>query len=156
MKYKFIFERLRTDWSVLTIYERFEQVVSLFISLLLVVIIVAALIGLIESVASLVLTKGYVVHEHGFSVAFGSMMSLLIALEFNHTIFHSIRHRGQIVRVKTVVLIAILGISREYILLDKNIAMPSEIIGLAISVLCLGIVYFILDRRECENSKSDA
>ncbi len=118
-------------------------------------IIIAALIGLTESVVLLILAKGYAFHAHGFTIAFGSMMSLLIALEFNHTIFHSIRHRGQIVRVKTVVLIAILGISREFILMNNKV-MPSEMIGLAISVLCLGIVYYMLDKREAESMTADS
>ncbi|MBU2824558.1 phosphate-starvation-inducible PsiE family protein, partial [Acidithiobacillus ferrooxidans] len=72
--------------------------------------------------------------------------------EFNHTIFHSIQHRGQIVRVKTVVLIAILGISREYILLDAKPLHAAIIVGYGISILCLGIVYYVLDIRESSNS----
>lgn len=86
--------------------------------------------------------------ERSFPAVFGSIMSLLIALEFNHTIFHSIQHSGQIVRVKTVVLIAILGISREYILLDASALHAATIFGYGISILCLGIVYYILDVRE--------
>ncbi|ACH83579.1 phosphate-starvation-inducible PsiE family protein [Acidithiobacillus sp. 'AMD consortium'] len=152
MRNRWFLERLRTNWTVLTIYERFEQIVSLVISLLLSILIMAALWNLISSVAHLINTPGAVVQEDQFPVVFGSIMSLLMALEFNHTIFHSIQHRGQIVRVKTVVLIAILGISREYILLDAKPLHAAIIVGYGISILCLGIVYYVLDIRESSNS----
>jgi uncharacterized membrane protein (DUF373 family) len=112
------------------------------------VIIITALFGLMESVYGLVIKNDLIIGVRGFSVVFGSMMSLLIALEFNHTIFHSVKYKGQIVRVKTVVLIAILSISREYILLDQKDLNGEIIVGYAISLICLGLVYLILDKRE--------
>ena len=148
MRHRWFLERLRTDWTVLTLYERFEQIVSLVISLLLTILILVALWDLVSSIAHLIKTQNNAMQERSFPAVFGSIMSLLIALEFNHTIFHSIQHSGQIVRVKTVVLIAILGISREYILLDARALHAATIFGYGISILCLGIVYYILDVRE--------
>ncbi len=102
MRHRWFLERLRTDWTVLTLYERFEQIVSLVISLLLTILILVALWDLVSGIAHLINTPNNAMQERSFPAVFGSIMSLLIALEFNHTIFHSIQHSGQIVRVKTV------------------------------------------------------
>ena len=155
MKHKWFFEKLRTDWSLLTFYERFEQVVSAAISLLIVIVIAIAFGNVVSNIAYLTVTSSNEVHGNDLSVVFGSIMSLLIALEFNHTIFHSIKHRGQIVRVKTVVLIAILVISREFILLDTKTMGGDTIFAYAISAISLGAVYYILDVREQQNGDGE-
>ena len=76
MRHRWFLERLRTNWTVLTIYERFEQIVSLVISLLLSILILAALWNLIYSVAHLINTPGAAVQEDQFPAVFGSIMSL--------------------------------------------------------------------------------
>jgi uncharacterized membrane protein (DUF373 family) len=148
MKSKRFFENLREEWTFLTFYERFEQIVSLILSMMVVLVILVAVAGVISSIANLNVTQLSTLRGHDFSVVFGSIMSLLIALEFNHTIFNSIQHKGKIVRVKTVVLIAILVIAREFILLDTKTMHGITLFAYAFSVLCLGVVYYILDERE--------
>lgn len=148
MSKKRIFSHLRENWSILTFYERFEQIVSLVLSLIVMTIIFVALLSLINNTIQLSITKMSQLGGHNFSVVFGSIMSLLIALEFNHTIFHSIKHKGQIVRVKTVVLIAILVMAREFILLDSIKLENLAIFAYGFAALCLGLVYFLLDIRD--------
>lgn len=143
-----ISKKLRADWSVLTAYERFEQMFSMAVSLVISIVIIIAFGNFLTHVITLLETKTNDIHNNTFSAIFGSIMSLLIALEFNHTIFHSIKYRGQIVRVKTVVLIAILVIAREFVLLDTESIHSATILAYAISAVCLGIVYYILDVRE--------
>lgn len=143
-----IFHKLRANWSVLTVYERFEQIFSIAISFVIMLVIVLAFGSFLSQVVNLLEIKMINIHNRTFSTIFGSIMSLLIALEFNHTIFHSIKHRGQIVRVKTVVLIAILVIAREFVLLDTGNIHSATVLAYAISAVCLGVVYYILDVRE--------
>ncbi|MBU2841993.1 phosphate-starvation-inducible PsiE family protein, partial [Acidithiobacillus thiooxidans] len=128
--------------------ERFEQIFSIAISFVIMVVIVLAFGSFLSHVVNLLEIKIIDINNRTFSTIFGSIMSLLIALEFNHTIFHSIKHRGQIVRVKTVVLIAILVIAREFVLLDTGNIHSATVLAYAISAVCLGVVYYILDVRE--------
>jgi uncharacterized membrane protein (DUF373 family) len=139
-----IFHKLRANWSVLTVYERFEQIFSIAISFVIMVVIVLAFGSFLSHVVNLLEIKIIDINNRTFSTIFGSIMSLLIALEFNHTIFHSIKHRGQIVRVKTVVLV----IARECVLLDTGNIHSATVLAYAISAVCLGVVYYILDVRE--------
>jgi uncharacterized membrane protein (DUF373 family) len=147
--YPWLFGNLRQRWPILDFYERFEQIVSLVLSFFLILVILSALRGLAQGV------YGLIVHgavsgpaRDAITVIFGNVLSLLIAMEFNHTIFHSIFHRGQIVRVKTVVLIAILAVSRQFIILETEPASPLRILAFAVSVLFLGVVYYLMDKRD--------
>ena len=147
--YPWLFGNLRQRWPILDFYERFEQIVSLALSFVLIMVILFSLWGLVQDVYGLIFHGAVsVASRHAITVIFGDVLSLLIAMEFNHTIFHSIAHRGQIVRVKTVVLIAILAVSRLFIILETEVASPLRVLAFAVSVLFLGVVYYLMDKRD--------
>ncbi len=66
MRHRWFLERLRTNWTVLTLYERFEQIVSLVISLLLTILILVALWDLVSSIAHLINTQNNAMQERSF------------------------------------------------------------------------------------------
>jgi uncharacterized membrane protein (DUF373 family) len=142
----------RDAWPVLTAYERFEQVVSLVLSLLVSALIVVALVHLTFRIALLILYDLVDPAEQEiFQAVFGMVMTLLIALEFNHSILGVLQRRHGIVQLRTVVLIALLALVRKFIVIDASHAAPATILGLAASVLALGAVYWLVrdqDRRE--------
>ncbi|MHB1203479.1 MAG: phosphate-starvation-inducible PsiE family protein [Acidithiobacillus sp.] len=148
--YPWFFGDLRTRWPILDFYERFEQIVAMVLSFFLILVILAALWSLATEVYDLMAHSAVSGFTHdAITIIFGNVLSLLIAMEFNHTIFHSVSHRGQIVRVKTVVLIAILAIARQFIILETEPASSSfRILAFAVSVLFLGIVYYLMDKRD--------
>jgi uncharacterized membrane protein (DUF373 family) len=76
------------------------------------------------------------------------IMSVLIALEFKHSILKVVARIDSIIKVKTVILIAILAISRKFIILDVDKYPPSTIIALSASVLSLGVVYWLMRERD--------
>ena len=83
--------------------------------------------------------------EHGvFQAIFGMIFTVLIALEFNHSILGVLERKESIVQVKTVVLIALLALARKFIILDATKTEPMTIIGLAAAVLALGAVYWFV------------
>jgi hypothetical protein len=77
----------REHWPTLTYYERFEQVVSLVLTALVSLVIVAALAHLLMRVVLLFLF-GLIdpAEQSVFQAIFGMIMTVLIALEFNHSI----------------------------------------------------------------------
>jgi uncharacterized membrane protein (DUF373 family) len=79
------------------------------------------------------------------------IMTLLIALEFNHSIRGVLERRNGIVQVRTVVLIALLALVRKFIIIDTAKIEPVILIGMAAAVLALGAVYWMMrdqDRRD--------
>jgi uncharacterized membrane protein (DUF373 family) len=149
----------RGAWPALTAYERFEQVVSLVLSLLVSALIVAALVHLTFRIALLVLYDlTDPAEQEVFQAVFGMVMTLLIALEFNHSILGVLERRHGIVQVRTVVLIALLALVRKFIVIDAAHAAPATILGLAASVLALGGVYWLVrdqDRRDAAAATDD-
>ena len=109
---------LKKEWKDLTSHERFEQVVSRVIMLFIEVVIVYSLVLVgIELVKDFILSPDFVGAELLQDV-FGSLLTVLILLEFNHSIATSLHNRSGILQARVVVLIAILVVARKIILLD--------------------------------------
>jgi uncharacterized membrane protein (DUF373 family) len=75
------------------------------------------------------------------------VMTLLIAMEFKHSITRVMARRDHIVQVKTVLLVALLAIARKFIILDPAGA-PAQIAALAFALVALGIVYWLMRQRD--------
>jgi uncharacterized membrane protein (DUF373 family) len=140
----------RDNWRTLGFYERFEQVIALTLTTLIAVVVVIATWDLAKAV--FLLTVGGLMDPFEPSVLqtiFGRIMLVLIALEFKHSILRVVAHRGEsIAQVKTVLLIALLAISRKFIVLDAASHPPSTIVALAAVVLALGITYWLVRSRD--------
>ena len=101
-------EEIRAQWRLMTVYERFEQVVALVLSAVIAVIIVVSLIQLIRLVFTLLVMDALNPTDHkAFQLVFGATMTLLIAMEFKHSIVKAALRGKTSSQVKTVILIAI-------------------------------------------------
>ena len=141
-------DALRLQWDVLTFYERFEQLVAHVLSLVISVIILVSLWQLIRAVTALLVSDALNPLDHAvFQTAFGMVMTLLIAMEFKHSITRVMARRDHIVQVKTVVLVALLAIARKFIILDPASA-PAQIAALAFALVALGSVYWLMRQRD--------
>ncbi len=137
------------DWHILGWYERFEKIVCIILSLMVALVILCALYKLGFHLFHLLVTHGVDPLDHkAFKAIFGMIMILLIALEFKHSIVKVIEKDQSIVQVKTVLLIAILAISRKMIILDTKAMSPLTIFALAAVLLSLGAVYWLMRERD--------
>jgi len=141
-------QTLRREWAVMSFYERFEQVVALALSGVIAVIVVVSLLQLVQVVFTLLVLDAFNPLDHKvFQTVFGMIMTLLIAMEFKHSIIRVALRRDSIIQVKTVVLIALLALSRKFVILDPDIG-PGKIAALAGATLALGVVYWLLRERD--------
>ena len=139
----------RRYWPLMTVNERFEHLVAFALGLVIAILVALALVQLLVRVVPLLLTGALDPLDHEvFQNLFGMVMTLLIALEFKHSIIRvALRHDG-IVQVKTVVLIALLALSRKFIILDTKSTEPETVAAVAGATLVLGIVYWLLRERD--------
>ena len=138
----------RAQWAVMTFYERFEQVVALVLSAVIAVIIVVSLFQLISIVFTLLVLDAFNPLDHEvFQSVFGMIMTLLIAMEFKHSIVRVALRRDSIIQVKTVVLIGLIALARKFVILDPE-ASPGKIAALAGATLALGVTYWLLRERD--------
>jgi len=79
--------RLKTDWAVQSYYQRFESSIAFVLTLVIGLIIVVALYRLtVGVIAGLLFGALDPLDQRVFQSVFGDIMTLLIALEFNHTL----------------------------------------------------------------------
>ncbi len=141
------FATLKRQWKDLTSYERFEQIVSRVVMLFISVVIVY----------SLVLVAIQLVDHFRLGIAFldadvlkdvfGSILTILILIEFNHSIAFAITRRSGILQARVIVLIAILVIARKVILLDFATATFESLIGIGGVALAFGLLYWLISAK---------
>jgi len=139
----------KEEWQLLGWYEKFEKIVCIILSFVVALVILCALYKLGFHLFHLLVTHGVDPLDHkAFKTIFGMIMILLIALEFKHSIVKVIEKNQSIVQVKTVLLIAILAISRKMIILDTKTMSPMTIFSLSAVLLSLGLVYWLMRERD--------
>ncbi|MDU7588409.1 MAG: phosphate-starvation-inducible PsiE family protein, partial [Acidovorax sp.] len=87
-----------------------------------------------------------------FQTVFAMIMTLLIAMEFKHSIVKVALRKESVIQVKTVILIAILALARKFIILDPDVD-PAKVAALAGAILALGLTYWLM--RERDDRKSE-
>lgn len=146
-------DELRRYWRVMTLYERFEQIVALVLSGVIVVVVAVAMVELVEIVVVILITEPLnPMQSDAFQLVFGMIMTLLIALEFKHSIVKAAMRREGIIQVRTVILIALLALARKFVVLDANTS-PGKIAALAGALLALGIVHWLMRAQEPPRSR---
>ena len=143
-----LFKETRGRWRAMNLYERFEQVIALILGLVVAAVIAIATVQLFLHLGPMLAGGLSILEPAVFSTLFGMILTLLIALEFGHTIVHVAMRKDNVVQVKTVVLIALLALSRKFIVLEPHVDEPSAIAALAGATLVLGVVYWLLRERD--------
>lgn len=148
-RHPWLLRETRRHWPLMSAYERFEHGVAFVLSFVIAMLIVLALIQLLVRVVPLLLTGALDPLDHGvFQSVFGSIMTLLIALEFKHSIVRVALRRDSVVQVKTVLLVALLALSRKFVVLEATGNEPALVAALAGATLVLGVVYWLLRERD--------
>ena len=141
-------QRFRAEWAVLDLYQRFEQIVAMVLSAVIAVIIAVSLWQLISTVYLLLLVAAFNPLDHKiFQTVFGMIMTLLIAMEFKHSIIKVAFRYENIIQVKTVLLIALIALARKFVILDPDVS-PAQVAALAGATLALGATYWLLRERD--------
>ena len=147
----------RENWPDLNLYQRFEQIVVLILSVLISIVIAVALVNVLQTVFEL-LRLGLLdpSRPEVFQSIFGMIMIVLIALEFNHTILGLLERGRSIVQVRAVVLIALLAVLRKFIVIEIGEADALLLLALSASTLALGGVYWAVREQDRAMQRADA
>ena len=136
-------------WAALPVFGQFESLVALVLTVVIGLVVVVALYRLTMSVVSgLVLGILDPTDPAVFQTIFGEILTLLIALEFNHSLQLIVTREQSIIQTKVVLLIGLLALTRKLIAMDLTDAEPGLLFGLAATTLALGIVYWLMRERD--------
>ena len=138
---------LKRQWGDLTAYERFEQIVSRFVMLLISAVIVYSLIIVSINLFNQFTLNLAFVDVTALKDVFGSILTILILIEFNHSIALAISKRSGVLQARYIVLITILVIARKVILLDFSTASFESLIGISGIALAFGLLYWLISVR---------
>jgi uncharacterized membrane protein (DUF373 family) len=145
---------MRRDWPILTAYQRFETTVAFLLTIVIAAVILVALYRLVVSVIDTLVLRTLNPLDHTvFQQVFGEIVTVLIALEFNHTLQYSITRSRGVIEAKIVILIAQLAIVRKLIVADFYGVTPAWLAGLAALILALGITYWLMRDRDDQLSR---
>ena len=133
-------------FQALNFYEKLEQIAVLVLSGLIAIVIVAALWSLALRVVRGLVLEGSLdpTNYEVFQGIFGSIFTVIIALEFKRSILVSVERRETIFQVRTVVLLALLAILRKVIILDVTKTDALTLLALSAAILSLGGSYWLL------------
>ncbi len=152
---------LRQEWREMTYYEGFEQlmlhVILLFISIISVFMLVLVTIQLVNDFQ---LGESFM-DKAVLQDTFGSILTILILLEFNHSVAISIKSKTGAIQVRIIVLISILVVVRKLMLLDYGSVSMQTLLGLSALLLALGLLYWLITeghrrRKPAETTGEDA
>jgi uncharacterized membrane protein (DUF373 family) len=140
----------RQQFRLLSLYQRFEHIVVLFLTALIAVVIVAALWTLsLKILFGLVLSGSLDPSDYSaFQAVFGMILTVIIALEFKKSLLVVAERRDTVVQIRSVVMIALLAICRKVIILDLTETDALHILAFAAAIFALGIVYWLIGNRD--------
>jgi uncharacterized membrane protein (DUF373 family) len=144
----FLLDLFRKQAEGHTPYEWFEQIILGILVFIISIIIVYALI-LVGITLVDDFRAGTTFMETGaLKDTFGLILTVIILVEFNHSIVLAIRQRSGAIQVRIIVLIAIIVIARKIVLLDYAAASVETLLGFGGLALSLGGLYWLISDRE--------
>ena len=140
----------KPSWAKLLTYARFEQAALLSVLIMLAVITVFAIVFVaIKLVGDLTLGESFL-DKAALQDTFGLILTIVILLEFNHSIYIALSERSGAIQARIVVLIAILVVARKLMLRDFEALDYATLLGFGGLLLALGGLYWLMcdgDRR---------
>ena len=135
---------IKKEWNSLTAYGRFEQIASRVIMVLISLVIVYSLVLIAISLFKQLTLDSTFPDTTALKDVFGSILTVLILIEFNHSIAYAITRRSGVLQARYIVLITILVIARKVILLDFTTATFEKLIGIGAIALAFGGLYWLI------------
>lgn len=136
----------KAEFRLLSLYQRFEHVVILILTGLISIVVIAAVWNLILKIMfGLLFSGSFDPSDYSaFQAVFGMIFTVIIALEFKKSLLVVAERKDSVVQIQSVIVIALLAISRKVIILDLATTDAWHILSLAAAILALGIVYWLI------------
>ena len=135
------------NWKQFLTYELFERIASRIVMLFIGIIIVYTLILMAMTLFDQIKFSPAYIDNESLKDVFGSILSILILIEFNHSIALAISRRSGILQARPIILITILVIARKVILLDFATATFEQMIGIGAIALAFGLLFWLINAR---------
>ena len=152
----FLLDVFRKRTKGRTLYEWFEQIIlGIVVFIISLVIVYSLILATITLLNDLISGIGFV-EISALKDTFGLILTVIILVEFNHSIVLAIRQRSGAIQVRIVVLITVIVLARKLVLLDYAAASVETLLGLGGLALSLGGLYWLISDGEQRRRAPDS
>lgn len=129
------------------ILSRFQRTVAAVLSATMALVLVLAFIDLAWTIAIDIITPPFMLLDiNELLDIFGLFLLVLIGIELLETVSRTYLTKDAI-QVETVLLVAIIAVSRKVIIMDLTTYPPLTLVGIAAIILALSAGYFFLKKK---------
>jgi uncharacterized membrane protein (DUF373 family) len=143
-----VFAAFRETGSLYELYARFELLISAILLIFVSILIIYSTVVLAGTLFTQLTDYTHFADITVLKDIFGLILTILIMVEFNHSIVLSIRQRIGVLQVRVIVMITIVVIARKLILLDYSSVTWPTLLGFGGLALVLGALYWLLSEVE--------
>lgn len=130
------------------LYDQFEIGISAILLVIIGIIIIYSTAIMVTMVVGDIHAGVHSSDQNAMKDTFGLILTILILIEFNHSIALAMRRHSGVLEVRVVILISIIVIARKLILLDYAKTGLDTLLGLGGLALSLGALYWLLSDVE--------
>ena len=152
----FLLDMFRKQAKGRTAYEWFEQIILGIIVIIMSLVIIYSLFVAIITLSGDLASGIESMETSALKDTFGLILTVIILVEFNHSIVLAIRQRSGAIQVRIVVLITIIVLARKLVLLDYTTASMETLLGLGGLALSLGGLYWLISDGEQRRRAPDS
>lgn len=135
-------------WNEVANYGRFERIALGSVLVILSAITVYAIVVAVLKLATDFMLGASFLQKAALQDTFGSILVILILLEFNHSVYVAFTQKSGVIQVRAVVLITVLVIARKLMLQDFGTMSFEALLGFGGLLLALGMLYWLISSAD--------
>lgn len=129
-------------------YRNFERLVVAVLTIMVAISVVLTLAQSGVALYQVLVSESHLLDHEAFIKVFGTFMTVLIALEFNHTVLADITSKSPLVKVRSVLLVALMALARKVVLVDFKEVPYTSMVGLAVLIVAVALTYWVIQKEE--------
>jgi uncharacterized membrane protein (DUF373 family) len=141
----------RRKWQKFADYGHFERIALGSVLFILSTITVFALVAVLVQLVSDFTLGASFLEKAALQDTFGSILTILILLEFNHSVYVAFTQKSGAIQVRAVVLITVLVIARKLMLQDFGTTSFQTLLAFGGLLLVLGVLYWLISNADRQN-----
>jgi uncharacterized membrane protein (DUF373 family) len=141
-------KRYWEDLQRLADYARFERFALGCVLVILAVVSVYAIAALVIKLSDDFMLGEAFLEKAALQDTFGAILTILIVLEFNHSVYVALTQKTGAIQVRAVVLITVLVIARKLMLQDFNATTSQTFFAFGALLLALGALYWLISHAD--------
>lgn len=139
-------------WQTFANYGFFERIALGSVLIILSAITVYAIVTVIVKLLSDFMLGEAFLEKAALQDTFGLILTILIVLEFNHSIYIALTKRSGAIQVRAIVQITVMVIARKLMLQDFGATSFQTLLGFGGLLIALGVLYWLFMNADRQNA----